>query len=179
MSWVIYSFYGSAPLKRVDGESCKYRVGPTMAGWWVAVPSAHTTPVILPTILLATCCLSCWFWGRSLSWGFCLNKCSKFVAFLVILHRLKIGCLNCSFPQSKSTCKAPTSTLLEDYSFGAEEFFGRLNSKQWWLETYKFQMPTPRPERKAALVSSQRPSGQFNGLVDEVEGKEVSKPPII
>ena len=42
-----------------------------------------------------------------------------------------------------------------------------------------FQMPTPRPERKAALVSSQRPSGQFNGLVDEVEGKEVSKPPII
>ena len=42
-----------------------------------------------------------------------------------------------------------------------------------------FQMPTPRPERKAALVSSQRPSGQFNGLVDEAEGKEVSKPPII
>ena len=42
-----------------------------------------------------------------------------------------------------------------------------------------FQMPTPRPEWKAALVSSQRPSGQFNGLVDEVEGKEVSKPPII
>ena len=34
-------------------------------------------------------------------------------------------------------------------------------------------MPTPRPEWKAALVSSQRPSGQFNGLVDEVEGKEV------
>ena len=38
---------------------------------------------------------------------------------------------------------------------------------------YTFQMPTPRPERKAALVSSQRPSGQFNGLVEEAEGKEV------
>ena len=34
-------------------------------------------------------------------------------------------------------------------------------------------MPTPRPERRAALVSSQRPSGQFNGLVEEAEGKEV------
>ena len=37
-----------------------------------------------------------------------------------------------------------------------------------------FQMPTPRPERKFAFVSSQRPSGQFKGLVEEAEGREVS-----
>ena len=35
-------------------------------------------------------------------------------------------------------------------------------------------MPTPRPERKFAFVSSQRPSGQFKGLVEEAEGREVS-----
>ena len=136
-----------------------------MAGWWVAVPSAHTTPVILPTILLGTCCLLCCFWGRSLPWGFHLNQCTKIVTFLACLLAQTKRYVVCTVhflksKKSKSTYNAPTPTLLEDYSFGAEDFFGRLNSKRWWQETWKF--PDANPKTWAESSPSLKPETKWS-----------------